>query len=234
MSEILFATNVDEFKNALTTIDIRVPARTQGRKKEQTERYDISHLMASLPYEEMSYPLKLNHKERPDFFLTMENREIGIEVTEAVPENRVRASIFREKGLGPQVHFLQKHRPGESRLSKNEILSEINQGRAGAPWVGNEVEVKWAEVMLHFIKRKVKRLNQPGFTKHKENWLLIYNNWPLPGLHHEEASSLLKNSCGVEGLLSEFNRIFVLDSKFLCEISHRTRLHTVKSPRTGA
>lgn len=234
MLEILFARNVDEFKNALTAVDIRVPARTQGRKKEQTERYDIAHLMASLPSEEMTYPLKLHHQERPDFLLTMENREIGIEVTEAVPENHVRASIFREMGMGPQAHLLQKHRPGESRLGKNAILREINQGRAGAPWVGNEVEVQWAEIMLHFIKRKVKKLNQPGFTKHKENWLLIYNNWPLPGVHHEEASSLLTNSCEVESLLSEFNSIFVLDSKFLCEISHRTRLHTVKSPITGA
>jgi hypothetical protein len=86
----------------------------------------------------------------------MVNHKIGIEHIEAVPENHVRASIFRKKGVGPQVHLLQKHRPGESRRSNDAILSEIIQDRAGAPWVGNEVEVEWAEVMLHCIKGKEK------------------------------------------------------------------------------
>ncbi len=233
MIEILFATNAEEFKKALTTIDIHVPARSDGRKKEQTERYDIAHLMASLPLEEMSYPLTINKQERPDFVLTMANRSIGIEVTEAVPENHVRASIFRQKGQGPKVHFLQKHGIGDQRVCKSAILSEIMHDKAGAIWRGNEVEIQWKEVMLHFIKRKVERLNQRGFTRFKENWLLIYNNWPLPGVHHEEGCSLLTNSCVADGLLDDFIRIFILDSKFLCEISHRTRLHAFKSPNAG-
>ena len=234
MTEILSAANVEEFKSTLAAIDIHVPARTQGRKKDQTERYSIAHLMASLPSEEIPFPMSLNHQERPDFLLTMANRRIGIEHIEAVPENHVRASIFRQRGVGPQVHLLQKHRPGESSRSNNAILGDIIQDRAGAPWVGNEVEVEWEEVMLHCIRDKVKILNKPGFAKFEENWLLIYNNWPQPGVHHKEASSLLTNSCVAEGLLEEFCRIFVLDSKVLCEISKGTRLLPVKAPSAGA
>jgi hypothetical protein len=233
VTEILSAANVEEFKSGLSAIDIHVPARNEGREKYQTERYSIAHLLASLPSEELFFPLLLNHQERPDFVLTMVNRKIGIEHIEAVPENHVRASIFRKQGEGPQVHLLQRHIPGESRRSNNAILSEITHDRAGAPWVGNDVEVEWAEVMLHCIKGKVKKLNKPGFSKFEENWLLIYKNWPLPGIRHKEASSLLSNSCVADGLLDEFSRIFVLDSKVLCEISESTRLHTVKTPSVG-
>lgn len=234
MTEILSAANAEEFKNALSAIDIHVPARTEGRKKDQTERYSIAHLMASLPSEELSYPLSLNHQERPDFVLTMVNKKIGIEHVEAVPENHVRASIFRKKGVDHQVHLLQKHRQGESSRSNNAIMNEIIQDRAGAPWVGNEAEVEWADVMLYCIKSKAKILNKPGFTKFEENWLLVYNNWPLPRVYHEEASSLLAKSCVADGLLDEFSRIFVLDSKVMCEISESTRIHTVNTPSAVA
>lgn len=234
MTKILSAANAQEFKTALAAIDIHVPARTEGRKKDQAERYSIAHLMASLPAKEISFPLCLNHQDRPDFVLKMTSSEIGIEHIEAVPENHVRASIFRQKGEGPKVDLLQRHRPGELRRSNNVILREINKDKAGSPWVGNDVEVEWAEVMLHCVRGKIENLNKAGFAKFESNWLLIYNNWPLPGVHYEEASAMLADSCIREGLLNEFSRIFVLDSKVLCEISKITRLHPVREPSAGA
>ena len=234
MTKLLSAASAEEFKISLSAIDVHVPPRTGGRKKDHAERYSIAHLLASLPAEEISYPVNLTHQDRPDFFLQMANREIGIEHIEAVPENHVRATIFRQKGIGPQVHMLQRHQPGELSRSNNEIRSDIIQDIVGAPWVGNEVEVEWARVMLHCIDAKVEILNKPGFTKFKENWLLIYNNWPLPAVHHEEASSLLADLCLNKVVPREFSRVFILDSKFLCEISKRTRLHPVNSPSAGA
>ncbi|MBY0420309.1 MAG: hypothetical protein K2W88_19835, partial [Pararheinheimera sp.] len=101
MTELLSAASAKEFKIALSAIDVHVPPRTQGRKKDQAERYSIAHLLASLPSEEIAYPIRLTHQDRPDFVLHMAEREIGIEHIEAVPENHVRASIFRQKGAGP-------------------------------------------------------------------------------------------------------------------------------------
>lgn len=230
MKKLLSAASAQEFKIALSAIDVHVPPRTEGRKKDQVERYSIAYLLASLPSQEITYPVDLTHQDRPDFFLQMADREIGIEHIEAVPENHVRAAIFRQKGVGPPVYFLQKHQPGELSRSNNAILSDITQNKAGPAWVGNEVEVKWARVVMHCIDAKVQVINKPGFTKFKENWLLVYNNWPLPGVHHQEASSLLADSCQKKSVHNEFNRVFVLDSKFLCEIGQRTRIHPVNSP----
>ena len=234
MTKLLTAASAEELKVALAAIDIHVPIRTKGRKKEHSERYSIAHLLASLPSEDIFYPVNLTHQDRPDFFLQMANLDVGIEHVEAVPENHVWASIYRQKGVGPQVHLLEKHQPGELSRSNNTILNDIIRDKASSPWVGNEVEVDWAKVMLHFIDAKVKIINKSGFAKFEENWLLIYNNWPLPSVHHEEACSLLTNSFPNKILPSEFNRVFILDSKVLCEFGKRTRLHPVNPPSAGA
>ena len=105
--------------------------------------------MATLPETELTYPLHLVHQDRPDFVLHMPEREIGIELTEAVPENHVRTSLLRQRGLGPNVHLFQRHLPGESRRSTAMLEDEIINDIASGPWVGNEVEVEWANVMLH-------------------------------------------------------------------------------------
>ena len=230
MTKLLSVASAEKFNLALSAIDIHVPSRIEDRKKEQVERYSIAHLLASLPSEDIDYPVNLTHQDRPDFFLQMANLKVGIEHVEAVPENHVRASIFRLKGLGPQVHLLKKHQPGELSRSNRAILNDINRDKASLPWVGNEVEVEWAMVMLDFIGRKVKIINQSGFKKFEENWLLIYNNWPLPGVHYEEACSLLTDSFPNKVLPSEFNRVFILDSKVLCEFGKRTCLHPVNPP----
>ena len=163
----------------------------------------------------------------------MANLDVGIEHVEAVPENHVRDSIYRQKGVGPQVHLLEKHQPGELSRSNIAILDDIIRGNGSPPWEGNEVEVDWARVMLHFIDSKVKIINKSGFTKFKENWLLIYNNWPPPGVRHEQACSLLTDSFPNKVLTSEFNRVFILDAKVLCEFGKRTRLHPVNPPTVG-
>lgn len=163
----------------------------------------------------------------------MAHREIGIEHMEAVPENHVRESIYRQQGIGPTVHILKKHQPGEVSRSNDSILTDIIQDKAGAPWVGNEVEIEWAKVMLHCIDAKNAALNKSGFTKFTENWLLIYNKWPLPGVHYDEAISLLANSIQNRSAASEYNRVFILDSRFLCEIGIFTRLIPVISPSAG-
>ncbi len=234
MTNLLSAASTEEFKAALAAIDIHVPPRIKGRKKDQVERYSIAHLLASLPSEDIFYPVNLTHQERPDFFLQMANLDVGIEHVEAVPENYVRASIYRQKGDGHKVHLLKKHRPGELRRCKNAILNDIIRDKASSPWVGNEVEVEWASVMRHFIDSKVQIIKKSGFNKFEENWLLIYNNWPLPSVHHEEACSLLTDSFPNKFLPSEFNRVFILDSKVLCEFGKRNRLHPVNPPSAGA
>lgn len=109
---ILRADSSEELRIRLAELDIKVPARSQGRRNRQAERYCIAHLLATLSAD-LSFPLTLAHLDKPDFLLTMPGTEIEIEHTEAVPENVARANFLREKGLGPEVYFIAHATPGE-------------------------------------------------------------------------------------------------------------------------
>ena len=88
--------------------------------------------------------------------------------------------------------------------------------------------------MLHFANTKVAATRKPGFVLHDLNWLLIYDNWPLPGHRHNEANQLLTAACVNEGVFATFQRVFVQDSSYVCEASASPALHAVRSPAVEA
>jgi hypothetical protein len=110
---MLHAETEKELKTSLATLDLKVSPRSEGRTKEQVERYAAAHLLATLPSQRLSFPLILEHRDRPDFLLKMGKYSIGIEHTEAVPQNEAHASVLRHAGHGPDVYFLGRHVPGE-------------------------------------------------------------------------------------------------------------------------
>lgn len=107
MSEIVLRADTPaELKARLAELDIDVPLRSEGRRNHHAERYCIAPMLATLPVEQLSFPLTLIHSDKPDFLLAMPSTDVGIEHTEAVPENIARADFLREKeGLGPDVYF---------------------------------------------------------------------------------------------------------------------------------
>lgn len=47
--------------------------------------------------------------------------------------------------------------------------------------MGDSIERDWVDAMLHFMERKTASFMKPGFERHPNNWLLIYDNWsPKP------------------------------------------------------
>lgn len=45
--------------------------------------------------------------------------------------------------------------------------------------------------MVSAIERKQKTVTKPGFRRFRENWLLIYDNWPLPHIDATVAARYL-------------------------------------------
>jgi len=99
-SELLRATSFAELQSSLMALDISVPERSRGRQTHHAERYCIVHLLSSLGSGRLTFPLVVLHRDRPDFVLSMPNGNIGIEHTEAVPENVARSEVLREQRHG--------------------------------------------------------------------------------------------------------------------------------------
>ena len=235
METLLSVESPEELRRELAAFNTEVSPRAFGRTTKQTELYAIAHLLASLPPGRLGYPLSVDHGDRPDFVLRQSGQSTGIEHTEAVAENLARASVLRTKRAGPPVHFMQRASPGEPRKSSTQLLQEIQADQPGPPWEGDAPEREWAEAMLHFAGVKTEKAQRQGFARHRENWLLVYDNWSVPAVSYSEAGSLLQEKCIEASIFTTFDRVYVLGSRLLCEVGknlHET--HAVASPRVGS
>ena len=74
----------------LHSYDTSVPQRGQGRKTEHTERWVTCRFLRAIADTPLlSYPLRVESRDKPDLVLEIKTREpkqIGIEITEAVPQ----------------------------------------------------------------------------------------------------------------------------------------------------
>lgn len=220
VSDMLSANNESELLNALRGVDVQVPLRSEGRTTENVERYAIVHLLSTLAKESaITYPVTLVHRDKPDFLFSMSQKRIGIEHTEAVPQNEAQKAFLREKGHGPDVHFVSRHKPGESEKKAKQLIKEIDADEAGDGWVGDSVEREWADAINHFVLEKKLKIAKDGFDRYDENWLLVYDNWPLPVVNREKASRILHPVLLDSGAFEDFNLIFVMSDKYLIEFS---------------
>lgn len=231
---LLTANSRDELLYELSQLDTRVSPRSLGRTTEQTERHGIAYLLASLPPSDLAFPLTVEHGDRPDFVLRFIGCAVGVEFTEAIAENVARASAIREKGVGPRVHFIPRAEPDEPARTSATLRREIQEDKPGGPWVGDESEQSWASAMLHFTQAKVAKAAKPGFTNYEHNWLLIYDNWSVPALKHAEAVRRFQVACFAHNIFCTFERVFVLDSQFLCEVGASVQIHLAKDLHVGS
>ena len=201
MSEIILRANTPaELKDRLAELDIDVPPRSEGRRNHHAERYCIAHLLATLPVEQLSFPLTLTHSDKPDFLLAMFRADVGIEHTEAVPEN-----------------FTPHVLPGEPRKTAGELRREIEADESGPGWCGDSPEREWAAAMAHYVKEKMPKATADGFVRYPANWLIVYDNWPLPAINCSKAASYLAPLLAEMGAFSVFDTIFIHDDSHMWE-----------------
>ena len=214
------ADNQAELISILTKKDIFVPKRTEGRTKEHTETYAIAYLFSTLAcIDLLNYPICLTHRDRPDFLLSCGGRKIGIEHTEVVAQNEAHKAVLRKKGNGPDVYFFGHPQPGESKKKAKELIDEIMVNDGGEGWNGDSVEREWATAMFYSVTQKESAIRKEGFDRFDEDWLLMYDNWWLPGLEIEEAAWMFFNLYKNKQSAKEFDRIFVISGDCVCEIS---------------
>jgi hypothetical protein len=213
----------------LSRLDIRVPPRTEGRTTKHTERYAAAHLLSALSADDLlSYPLTIVHRDRPDFALLMRAEFVGIEHTEAVPQNDAHRSALRERGYGPPVYFLIRSIPTEPRKSAKRLIAEVEGNYGGPGWTGDSVECEWASAMIHFVKRKIEAMSSPGFEIYRRHWLLVYDNWPVPAPNRRIASQKLHVLCEAAGVFTSIEKIFVMSSAEFCSLCRAgVTLHAV-------
>jgi hypothetical protein len=221
---LLSARTFEELYDGLRRLNVEVPAHPAPRG-DTPELYSIVRLLGTIPLAPGDLPLQLAKRERPDFVLQLDGRTVGIEHTEAVPENTAHESRLRA-ALGGGCHLVTPAVVGEPRKSRKQLLREIEENRFPPPMVGDSVERRWAEAMTHFIGRKVASAQKPGYAAYDEQWLAIYDNWPSFALERQHALALLQEHLAAADPFDVFDRVFILTGQVLVELVRgRTLLH---------
>ncbi len=217
------AASATDLLERLAALDISVPLRTEGRTKNHCERTSISRFLATFAESGLlDFPLYVDHIDRPDIVLHLSSSSIGLEITEAVPRDWAHAHVIAEENGYETFIFLQRFQPGEPSLSRNEIDRIAKRESYGSAWDGDSVECEWAEVMLYFSEHKAKKFSNPEFKKYPQNWLLIYDNWPLPALNESIAAQKLQGKLVSQDWTLPFDRVFVERSQSIWEFSRQT------------
>jgi hypothetical protein len=194
----------------LRAIEITVPTRNQGRTTGQCERWSICRFLATYAETKLiQYPMRVEKRERPDFLLSLPSTRIGIEVTEAVPRDWAWANARRGGLIDSNFIFLQCFHPGESQRSQREIDNIARGANRGDGWVGDAPEKEWAKVMVHFSLQKANKFLKSGYERFDVNWLLIYDNWPLPAVEDLKAAGYFVQRLGNLDTPLPFDSIFV-------------------------
>jgi hypothetical protein len=190
MEQISVVDSFDLLKQ-LSTIDISVPLRSEGRTKEHCERWSICRWLSTYP--SLNFPLILMHRDKPDFYLRTGKQEIGIEHTEAIPEDYAHATVVSERRNDNSVVDMSLFKWGQKREAK-EIYEIASRTKLTVPgWDDDAPEYEWASAIYEIAKNKTVLLVKDEFVKYPINYLLIYDNLPLPYIDHPKASSILRS-----------------------------------------
>ncbi len=227
-SAIVSVARVGNLASALRAANVTVPGRASGRTHYQVEIYSLIRVLASRPYRLSDFPLKLIKRERPDFLLSANEVAIGVEHTEAVPQNAAKEAFLRESGIGPETHYVRPAAIGERAKGSKEIRAEIEADKMGEGWMGDSAERSWVDAMAQFVSDKIQSAHSPDYTRFDRTWLVIYDNWPAPILNQAKAVPLLTAELVKLATWSVFERVFILDESVLLEIEQTAvRVHCV-------
>ena len=207
------AHTADELIKQLSSIDISVPFRTEGRTTEHCERWSICRLLASIyNSERFHFPVYVEHRDRPDFLARFGNQEYGIEVTEVIHRNAAAIDAYREHSEVDGPFYFKRYIPGDVPLKGNDLKGAALSNKSGSCWAGDSVEREWATAMAVKIAEKVTKANKDGFELFTENWLLMYDNWRLPNVDRALAAKMLFCRMNNDDY-GPFNRIWIESGK---------------------
>ena len=220
MQRISAQTKEDLLKQ-LTLIDISVPPIDEGRTTEHCERWSICRLLATISLnQDFEFPIELIKRERPDFYLHIGPKKIGIEVTEAIQPDYARARVLPEAELDESILDPSLFKWGAPKRSLEELRSVASEKKLTGPgWEGDEIEVEWSEAIFGVIKKKSGKLISKGFERYSENWLAIYDNANSFALDIDKPISMIVKKLRKYWSNASFDKIYVETAEFIIEIS---------------
>ena len=216
------ATSLSELRDNLRANDVRVPVRTKRRTCMLNEReiWVACRFLATAGDKRLlEFPLRVEPRDSPDLVVTMPSGRIGIEITEAVPNDERRVIDYSESMGLDNCRIVPPYRVDDPLRSRAEVEKIAKGDGPCLPQMGDSIERNCNEAILHRIVKKVEDFAKPGFTKHPRNWLLVHDNWSPAITEEQMAMERLDQHILLRGSKNPFSTVFVLLSGSLLEFA---------------
>lgn len=173
----------------LSMIDIAVPQRREGREAKYRERYMAARFLATLAANnELSFPMKIEHRDSPDFALQLPEKLVGIECVEAISQEWSQILAIRDRDFPEAIIDVIKTPLKPDHLDDKKARQARIRDRAdaakgetpGTAWVGSMPMQYWVDLHTHFISEKIALLRNGNYSDFEENWLLIEDGCQAP------------------------------------------------------
>ncbi|MBI4222258.1 MAG: hypothetical protein HY607_06215 [Planctomycetes bacterium] len=178
----------------LSSIDLSVPGRSEGRTTDHVETWTTCRLLSTLAAAGLlTFPVSATRRDRPDLLIQDGAKTIGVEITEAISKQYAAYCALAEREF-PDVFLEPAHFRWDSpERTVEEMRTLLCQKRLTSEgWVDDHPEREWALFMQSVVDNKLKKLARPDFAKFDQNWLAIYDNLPMPNIYLSNAIGFLR------------------------------------------
>ncbi|MEJ8856965.1 hypothetical protein WKW79_20485 [Variovorax robiniae] len=191
--------------------------RPKERLKREKEVYAISRLVGQVPAL-AALPIKIVHSEEPDFEVLSGTVSYGIEHVELIPQGQawrrqIRADMLKRGEKLQDWSFIRPAFPSAPLQERSEIENDLRNNPPGPGWVGDEVEKQWTEALSAYVKDKVHKAKR--YKQFDANWLLVYDNWPVPILDLPLAGRLAQSQLMEAAAFTAFDTVAVIQRNFI-------------------
>ncbi len=202
----IIAVSKEDLISKLSAIDISAPLRCEGGTNEQIERWSMFRLLATLCERDgLIFPLELTKDESPDYVLQMDSSKYGFEITVGISEEYAEAlSCLDKKEDGALVELQSNKWTGKKKKKRK------GSEPPGRPYVGDEVEREYAQLVLDVTNKKTFNMRKRGYQLFQQNNLIIYCEQGLPYLNQEKAVEFCHEKMqGYWGKSTSFDNVYV-------------------------
>ena len=217
---ILRAGSADELNRGIDQLAINVPPRGPERTTAACEQWQIHHLLRALQAagHELQLPLQLWKRESPDFCLQTGTRNIGIENTEAINSDYVRATMHPNARQDGSVIDPSWYKWGTEGRSRRQIAREAASKRLSGPgWASDSVEREFAQSVVDEVHRK--HLKVASYVRYDSDRLLIYHNHSSPCIDIDHAIAHTRRALADYWSLSGFDMVYVHKDRWMLAFS---------------
>lgn len=208
-----------ELLNALSLADERLASCPGPAGTKRAESSLISQVLATVSESPLlRYPLSLEHSDKPDFSLKLDNCLVGVECVTSVPQDWLEIQALRDRSRNGNPIAIPRFSSPTRSLSLSEKREIANGNGPAYPIMGNAIELDWAHGVANCVAIKAKKLQDGAYGSSAENWLAIHDRWP--GASHfesdlHEAAEIAWPLLGFQQPEKTFDIVFVKSASWL-------------------